>query len=60
MTTIVVGAVGLLQPFELTQRPFLRDVIFYTVAVFWTFYLLWRGSIDIGNAAGSLTQKVVF
>ena len=52
MTTIVVGAVSFGQPFTLTQRPFLRDIIFYTAAVYWTFYLLWSGHINIGNAAG--------
>ena len=58
VTTIVVGAVAFLKPFVLTQRPFLRDVIFYTVAVYWTFYLLWKGSIDIGNAAGSFVDSL--
>ena len=52
VTTIVVGAVTISKPFTLTQRPFLRDLIFYMAAVYWTFYLLWNGSVDIGNVAG--------
>ena len=52
VTTIVVGAVTISKSFTLTQRPFLRDLIFYMAAVYWTFYLLWNGSVDIGNAAG--------
>ena len=52
VTTIVVGAVTITKPFMLTQRPFLRDVIFYMFAAFWTFYLLWTGYVNIYHAVG--------
>ena len=52
VTTIVVGAVTITKPFSLTQRPFLRDIIFYMFAAFWTFYLLWTGSVNIYHAVG--------
>ena len=52
VTTIVVGGVALLTPFQLTKRPFLRDIIFYTVAVYWTFYLLWINTVNIYMGAG--------
>ena len=52
VTTIVVGAVTITNPFTLTQRPFLRDIIFYMFAAYWTFYLLWTGSVSIYHAVG--------
>ena len=53
VTTIVVGGVAFLSPFlTLTKRPFLRDIIFYTFAVYWTFYLLWTNTVTIFMAAG--------
>ena len=52
VTTIVVGAVTITKPFSLTQRPFLRDIIFYLFAVYWTFYLLWTGYVSIYHAVG--------
>ncbi len=60
VTTIVVGAVAVTRPFELTQRPFLRDVIFYIFAVFWTFYLLWNNSMTIYNAVGFVALYVFY
>jgi len=39
LTTIVVGAVSLYGSFHLMERPFLRDLIFYIVAAFFTFYI---------------------
>ncbi len=60
MTTIVVGAVTVTKPFLLTQRPFLRDIIFYIFAVFWTFYLLWSNQMDIFNAVGFVAFYVAY
>lgn len=60
VTTIVVGAVTVTKPFVLTQRPFLRDIIFYIFAVFWTFYLLWGNSMTIFNAAGFVALYVFY
>lgn len=60
VTTIVVGAVTITNPFELTQRPFLRDIIFYMGAVFWTFYLLWTGFVTIVSAVGFVALYVFY
>ena len=42
VTTAVAGAVCLSTPFELMQRPFLRDVVFYIAAGFWAFCIFYR------------------
>lgn len=55
VTTVVVGGVAFIAPFKLTKRPFLRDIIFYTTAVYLTFYVLWTGSVTIYMAAGMRT-----
>lgn len=60
VTTIVVGAVTVTKPFVLTQRPFLRDIIFYIFAVFWTFFLLWNNSMTIFNAVGFVALYVFY
>ena len=57
MTTIVVGAIVFSFTFTLTQRPFLRDVIFYIIAVFGTFYAIWDERMYWWEGAG-MTSSV--
>lgn len=52
VTTVVAGSVSLFKPFAVASRPFLRDVIFYMVAVFWTFLMLYRGTTTLGETLG--------
>ena len=54
VTSVVVGAVATMKPFTLTQRPFLRDILFYLIAVFWTFVILWQNKVTIYSAVGEL------
>ncbi|XP_041757105.1 mitochondrial sodium/calcium exchanger protein isoform X1 [Coregonus clupeaformis] len=60
VTTVVAGAVSLVKPFTVASRPFLRDVIFYMAAVFWTFIILYRGTISLGETLGYLGLYVVY
>ncbi|KAM6965637.1 mitochondrial sodium/calcium exchanger protein [Aplochiton taeniatus] len=60
VTTVVAGSVALVKPFTVASRPFLRDVIFYMVAVFWTFLILFRGTISLGESLGYLSLYVVY
>ena len=52
VTTMVVGAVTVTQPFMLTRRPFIRDIIFYIAAVYCTFFMLWNNRISLWVAVG--------
>lgn len=52
VTTVVAGGIALVKPFTAASRPFLRDVIFYMVAVFLTFMILYFGRITLGEALG--------
>lgn len=52
VTTVVAGGVAMVKPFTAASRPFLRDVIFYMVAVFLTFMVLYFGRITLGEALG--------
>ncbi len=52
VSCIVVGAVIISKPFTLTRRPFMRDLIFYLAACYWTFFLLWNNSINIWMSVG--------
>ena len=52
VSLIVVGAICITTSFTLTSRPFLRDVIFYILAVTWTFAIIWNGKIYLGETVG--------
>ncbi|KAM9393409.1 mitochondrial sodium/calcium exchanger protein isoform 2-T2 [Pholidichthys leucotaenia] len=58
--TVVAGSVALVKPFVVASRPFLRDVAFYMVAVFWTFVILFRGTMTLGETLGYLSFYVVY
>ncbi|XP_070689308.1 mitochondrial sodium/calcium exchanger protein [Pempheris klunzingeri] len=60
VTTVVAGSVALVKPFTVASRPFLRDVIFYMVAVFWTFLILYRGTTTLTETFGYLGLYVVY
>ncbi|TDH12731.1 hypothetical protein EPR50_G00050140 [Perca flavescens] len=60
VTTVVAGSVALVKPFAVASRPFLRDVIFYMAAVFWTFLMLYRGTTTLGETLGYLGLYVVY
>lgn len=57
VTTVVAGVIAVVCPFDAMQRPFLRDVIFYLAAAFWTFYILWKKTITKFEALG---ENVIF
>lgn len=46
---------ALVKPFTVASRPFLRDVSFYMVAVFWTFLMLFRKTTTLGEILGILS-----
>ncbi len=61
VTTVVAGSIAVTHPFKLAERPFLRDVIFYIAAAFWTFTILYRREIVMAEAIGeSLSIWVCF
>ncbi|KAM8865785.1 mitochondrial sodium/calcium exchanger protein [Synchiropus picturatus] len=60
VTTVVAGSVALVQPFTVASRPFLRDVVFYMAAVFWTFVILFRGTTTLVETLGYLGLYVVY
>jgi len=55
LTTVVVGAVSLCGSFHLMERPFLRDLIFFIVSVFFTFYVCYKQEITLVESFGTLT-----
>ena len=55
VTTVVAGSIAVVRPFKAMERPFLRDVIFYMFAVFFTFYVLYDKKITLGESLGNYT-----
>ena len=52
VTTVVAGGIAILRPFTAASRPFLRDIVFYMVAVFLTFTALYLGRVTLAWALG--------
>lgn len=60
VTSVVAGAVFFSCRFQLDAPSFLRDVIFYLAASFWTFELFYEGSVTLGHAIGFLALYAVY
>ncbi|XP_060067382.1 mitochondrial sodium/calcium exchanger protein-like [Ylistrum balloti] len=60
VTTIVAGSIAVICPFQAMQRPFLRDVIFYLAAAFWSFTILWKKEIRKIEAIGFILMYVAY
>ncbi|KAJ8312707.1 hypothetical protein KUTeg_010080 [Tegillarca granosa] len=58
VTTVVAGTIAVICPFDAMQRPFLRDVIFYMAATFWTFWILWKKEITKIEAIGFILMYI--
>ena len=63
VTTVVVGSVSISVSYDLNQRPYIRDLVFYLGALGWTIIIVYRKKIDslqaIGKEIGSnLTSKL--
>lgn len=60
VTTVVAGGIAILRPFMVASRPFLRDIIFYMVAVFLVFTALYLGRVTLAWALGYLGLYVFY
>lgn len=57
VTTVVAGGIAILRPFTAASRPFLRDIIFYMVAVYLTFNALYFGRVTLAWALSKQPQE---
>lgn len=60
VTCVVAGSVYLTQDFNVMERPFLRDVIFYIGATFWAFFLFYMRRITLAHSIGFIILYVLF
>ena len=60
VTTVVAGSIAVVRPFKAMERPFLRDVIFYMSAVFFTFYVLYDKKITLAESLGKFSTHQCF
>lgn len=60
VSCVVAGSVYLTQNFNVMERPFLRDVIFYIGATFWAFFLFYTQRITLAHSIGFIILYVVF
>jgi sodium/potassium/calcium exchanger 6 len=57
VSTVIVGIICLISPFHSVQRPLLRDLIFFIVAGFWAFVVVWDGEIKLWETIGKFHFK---
>ncbi|CAH1803024.1 unnamed protein product, partial [Owenia fusiformis] len=60
VTTIVPAAIALVVPFKAMERPFIRDIVFYLIAVFATFVVLYHRHIVTAEAIAFIGLYVVY
>jgi Ca2+/Na+ antiporter len=60
VSTVVVGIICFICPFNSVQRPLLRDLIFFMIAGFWAFVVIWGGKIALWETLGFLFLYVVY
>ena len=59
VTAVVAGTIAIIHPFDAMQRPFLRDIVFYLAAVFWTFSVMWDKEITKIEAIGQAYLQIL-
>ena len=52
VTTVVVGVVSISVTYDLNQRPYLRDILFYLGALAWTVIIVYRKKMNLLQAVG--------
>jgi solute carrier family 24 (sodium/potassium/calcium exchanger), member 6 len=60
VTTVVIGAVVLARPAQVNRRPFLRDTLFYIVAVFAFTLISWDGEVYVFESAGFFSIYIIY
>ncbi|XP_027432926.2 mitochondrial sodium/calcium exchanger protein isoform X1 [Zalophus californianus] len=60
VTTAVAGGIAILRPFTAASRPFLRDIVFYMVAVYLAFTALYLGRVTLAWALAYLGLYVFY
>lgn len=60
VSTVVAGLICIVRPFQSVQRPLLRDLIFFIVAGFWAFVIVWDGKISLWETIGFLSLYVIY
>lgn len=60
VSTVIVATICLISPFHSVQRPLLRDLIFFMLAGFWAFVVVYDGIIHLWETLGFLLLYVVY
>ncbi|GFQ81350.1 hypothetical protein TNCT_115792 [Trichonephila clavata] len=60
VTSVVVGSIIVSKPFKIMERPFLRDIIFYVCAAFWTFLRFYYGEVTLWHSIGFIALYILY
>lgn len=58
VTCVVAGSICVSQDFKITERPFLRDAIFYIGATYWAFCMFYKGHITLIHSIGECPPSI--
>lgn len=59
VTTVVVGVVSISVSYDLNQRPYLRDILFYLGALAWTVIIVYRKKMNLLQAIGMMIRNML-
>ncbi|XP_055926230.1 mitochondrial sodium/calcium exchanger protein-like isoform X2 [Argiope bruennichi] len=60
VTSVVAGSIIASKPFKIMERPFLRDIIFYVCAAFWTFLRFYYGEVTLLHSIGFIALYILY
>ncbi|CAL1265196.1 unnamed protein product [Larinioides sclopetarius] len=60
VTSVVAGSIIVSKPFKIMERPFLRDIIFYVCAAFWTFLRFYYGEVTLLHSIGFIALYILY
>ena len=60
ITAVVTGSMAIVRPFKVARQSFLRDIIFFTVAVSFSMYFVSDGVLKIWECATMLAIYVIY
>ncbi|CAF3894724.1 unnamed protein product [Rotaria sp. Silwood1] len=60
VTTVIVGSISLLKPFHSIQRPLLRDIVFFIIATFAAYIIMYDGKIHLMESLGFIIIYIIY
>ncbi|KAM7533130.1 hypothetical protein Aperf_G00000126061 [Anoplocephala perfoliata] len=60
VNTVTAGLIMVIRPFRTTRRPFIKDVLFYMIAVSWSASIIIRRTIYLKDSVGFIMLYIIY